>query len=218
MTHAAVSAHLLRHRVRRLREAVGVPDDGDGPRRWDQHAADGDAARGLLDRHTDNDAPIVDADRLRTADGEVIQCVLQIQGLETDRVHDQHDARSMHWHQAFRGTQAIGLVGQHLVRGGVAARLEGRLSLGQVGRFRLQGVVGTVEIVDEECESGRVGADEAALDLGLAADLHRGDQRDQQGDQPDADGPARGRTSRACRHGACSGWSHKQAARGPVRR
>jgi len=48
-----------------------------------------------------------------------------------------------------------------------------------------------VEVVDQEGERGGVDPDEAARDLSLASNLDRGDESNQQGDQPDADGATR---------------------------
>jgi hypothetical protein len=44
-----------------------------------------------------------------------------------------------------------------------------------------------VQIVDQERKRGRVDADQAPLDLGLAADLDRRHHGDEKRDQPDAD-------------------------------
>jgi hypothetical protein len=111
--------------------------------------------------------------------------------LEAGRIHDQHHARPVDRHQAFGRPKSIRLVGQNLI--GSRARAAGQhvLTLAQRDLFRVQGIVGPVKVVDQECKRGGIGADEAAHDLSLAADLDGGHDRDQQRDDPDADRPPR---------------------------
>ncbi len=93
------------------------------------------------------------------------------------------------------------LVGQDLVRRAGLPRLQRRAEVHQVCLLRGERLVGAVQVVDQERERRRVDADEAPFDLGLAADLDGGDERDQQRDQPDAQAsyphrrPARPRTT-----------------------
>ena len=187
LAHAAIRSQRLRHQVGCLRQTIGVADRGYRPRCRHPDPPDRDASLRLLDRNADHHSPVVDGDRFRTTDSKVVQSVLQVQRRQAGRVHDEDDARPMNRHQAFGCPQTVGLVGKHLVRSVVAAGSQRGLLLRQVGGFRLQRVVGAMEVVDEECERGGVGAGEAAFDLRLAPDLDGGHQRNEQGDEPDAD-------------------------------
>ena len=93
----------------------------------------------------------------------------------------------MHGHEPFDRAEALGLAGEDLVRRPAATRLQHGVALHQVDRLNLQRVIGPMEVVDQEGEGGRIDADQASLDLGLAPNLNGGHERDQQRDQPETD-------------------------------
>ena len=100
---------------------------------------------------------------------------------------DHHDPRPVDRDQAFQRTQARGFVAQHLVRRATATRPQRRPPLRQLGLLDGQQVVAAVQVVDQKAERCGVDADQAPLDLGLAADLDRRHEGDQERDQPHAD-------------------------------
>src|SRR5204862_3307716 len=117
------------------------------------------------------DTTIVDLDRLSAGSGQVVQRVFQVEGGEPAGIDDHHDPRPVNWDQAFQRAKADGLVGQDLVGGPAAAGLQRRAPLREVDFLGAQRVVGAVQVIDQKCERGRVDTHQAALDLGLAADL-----------------------------------------------
>ena len=157
LADAAISPQRLRHQVGGLRQAIGVADHGDGPWHGNQSSAHCDATLRLLDRHADHESPVVDGDRFRTADTEVVQRVLQVERPEACRVHHQDHSGSMNRHQAFGRSESVGLIREHLARRSVAAGLECCLLLRQVGGLSLEGVVGAVLAVVHARLSGSGG-------------------------------------------------------------
>jgi len=101
--------------------------------------------------------------------------------------HRCNESGTRHRNEPLARARSVGLGRQDLVGGAAAARLQGGLKREEVCGLCAQGVVGAVKVVDEERERCRVHADEAALDLRLAANLDGRDQRDQQREQPHAD-------------------------------
>jgi len=129
----------------------------------------------------------VDVSCFGSASRKVVQRVLQVERGESACVDFHHDARPVHGNQPFDGAKPVRLALQHLVGGAALARLKPRAEAREICLLSIQGVVGPMQVVDEEREGGGVGPDQAALHLSLAAELNRGDQSNQERDQPHAD-------------------------------